>query len=64
MSAILIFTVFVIIGDTAAVYISYLFARLSKLTSLMVFFALFALVFYVAWKLAVAVTERYIVRQN
>jgi hypothetical protein len=64
MSAILIFTVFVIIGDTAAVYISYLFERVSNFTSLMVFFALFALVFYVAWKLAVAVTERYIVRQN
>jgi hypothetical protein len=30
----------------------------------MVFFALFALVFYVAWKLAVSVTERYIVRQT
>jgi lipopolysaccharide export LptBFGC system permease protein LptF len=64
MSAILIFTVFVIIGDTAAVYISYLFERVSNFTSLMVFFALFALVFYVAWKLAVADTERYIVRQN
>ena len=64
MSAILIFTVFVIIGDTAAVYISYLFERVSNFTSLIVFFALFALVFYVAWKLAVAVTERYIVRQN
>jgi len=64
MSAILIFTVFVIIVDTAAVYISYLFERVSNFTSLMVFFALFALVFYVAWKLAVAVTERYIVRQN
>jgi len=46
------------------VYISYLFERVSNFTSLMVFFALFALVFYVAWKLAVAVTERYIVRQN
>ena len=30
----------------------------------MVFLALFALVFGVAWKLAVLVTERYIVRQN
>jgi lipopolysaccharide export LptBFGC system permease protein LptF len=64
MSVILIFTVFVIIGDTAAVYISYLFERVSNFTSLMVFFALFALVFYVAWKLAVSVTERYIVRQT
>ena len=64
MSAILIFTVFVIIGDTAAVYISYLFERVSNFTSLMVFFALFAVVFYVAWQLAVRVTERFLVRQN
>ena len=64
MSVILIFVVFVLIGDTAAVYISYLFERVSNFTSLMVFFALFMLVFYVAWKLAVRVTERYIVRQN
>ena len=47
MSVILIFIVFVIIGDTAAVGISYLFERVSNFTSLMVFFALFALVFWV-----------------
>jgi hypothetical protein len=64
MSVILIFTVFVLVGDTAAVYISYMFERVSNFTSLMVFFALFALVFYVAWKLAVSVTERYIIRQT
>ena len=64
MSVILIFIVFVLIGDTAAVFISYLFERVSNFTSLMVFLALFAVVFYVAWQLAVRVTERYIVRQN
>jgi hypothetical protein len=64
MSVILIFVVFVVIGDTAAVFISYLFERVSNFTSLMVFFALFALVFYVAWQLAVRVTERYIERPN
>jgi hypothetical protein len=64
MSVILIFLVFVLIGDTAAVGISYLFERISNSASLLVFFALFALLFYVAWKLAVFVTKRYVVRQN
>jgi len=64
MSVILIFVAFVLVGDTAAVFISYLFERVSNFTSLMVFFVLFAVVFYVAWQLAVRVTERYLVRQN
>jgi hypothetical protein len=64
MSVILIFVVFVLIGDTAAVFIAYLFERVSNFTSLMVFFALFAGVFYVAWQLAVRVTERYLVRAD
>ena len=59
MSVILIFVVFVLIGDTAAVVISYEFERVSNCVSLMVFFALFVVVFGVAWKLAVLVTERY-----
>jgi hypothetical protein len=64
MSVIAIFIAFVLVGDTAAVFISYLFERVSNFTSLLVFLALFMLVFGVAWKLAVAVTERYIVRHN
>ena len=64
MSVIVIFIAFVLVGDTAAVFISYLFERVSNFTSLLVFLALFMLVFEVAWKLAVAVTERYIVRHN
>jgi hypothetical protein len=64
MSVIAIFIAFVLVGDTAAVFISYLFERVSNFTSLLVFLALFILVFGVAWKLAVAVTERYIVRHN
>jgi lipopolysaccharide export LptBFGC system permease protein LptF len=64
MSVILIFVAFVVIGDTAAVFISYLFERVSNFTSLMVFLVLFALVFYVAWQLAVRVAERYFVRQH
>jgi hypothetical protein len=64
MSVIAIFIAFVLVGDTAAVFISYLFERVSNFTSLLVFLALFMLVFGVAWKLAVVVTERYIVRHN
>jgi hypothetical protein len=64
MSVIAIFIAFVVIGDTAAIFISYLFERVSNFTSLIVFLALFILVFGVAWKLAVFVTERFIVRQT
>jgi hypothetical protein len=64
MSVIAIFIGFVIIGDAAAIGISYLFEGVSKLASLVVFLALFILVFGVAWKLAVIVTERFVVRQS
>ena len=64
MSVIAIFIGFVIIGDAAAIGISYLFEGVSKLASLVVFLALFILVFGVAWKLAVVVTERFVVRQS
>jgi len=64
MSVILIFVAFVLVGDTAAVGISYLFERVSSFVSLMVFFGLYALVFWLAWKFAVRVTERYFVRNT
>ena len=64
MSVILVFVAFVLIGDTAAVFISYLFERVSNFASLLVFLGLFILVFAVAWKLAVRVTERFVPRQN
>lgn len=64
MSAILIFIVFVLIGDTAAVGISAMVEHWSNTISLLVFFVLFAVVFYVSWKLAVYVTERYILKQT
>jgi hypothetical protein len=38
--------------------------RFSEPASLLVFFALFILVFWAGWIAAVRVTERYIVRQN
>ena len=62
MSVILVFLAFVIIGDAAAIGISYLFESISNSVSLLVFLGLFILVFGVAWKLAVLVTERYLVR--
>ena len=64
MSVILIFAAFVLVGDTAAVIISYFFERISNSASLIVFLGLYILVFWVAWKLAVQVTERYIVRES
>ena len=64
MTVIVVFLAFVIVGDAAAVSISYVFERVSNSASLLVFFALFALVFIVAWKLAVKVTERYLIRQS
>jgi hypothetical protein len=64
MSVILIFIAFVIVGDTAAVGISYLFERVSNSVSLMVFFALFTFVFWASWQLAVRVTEQFIVRKT
>jgi hypothetical protein len=64
MSVILIFAAFVLVGDTAAIGISYLFERISNSVSLMVFLSLYILVFWAAWKLAVRVTERYLVRAS
>ena len=64
MSVIFVFVLFVLIGDVAAIGISYEFERVSNFVSLLVFLGLFMLVFGIAWKLAVHVTERYILRQN
>jgi hypothetical protein len=64
MSVILVFVVFVLVGDAAAVGISSLVERFSESASLLVFFALFVLVFWVGWLLAVRVTERFFVEQN
>src|SRR5262249_25899832 len=64
MSAILVFVAFVVIGDTVAVTIASMFERISESVSLLVFFALFVLVFWAAWRGAVHVTERYILRQS
>jgi len=64
MTVILIFVAFVLVGDSVVVGISSMVERFSESASLLVFFALFIGVFLVAWKAAVYVTERYIVRQS
>ena len=64
MSVILVFVAFVILGDGLAVGIATIIERFSQSASLLVFFALFISVFWVAWMMAVRVTERYLVRQR
>jgi hypothetical protein len=64
MSVILIFAGFVLVGDTLAVGISYLVEQVSNSISLMVFLALYILVFWISWKLAVQVTERYVIHEH
>jgi hypothetical protein len=64
MAVIFVYIAFVLIGDAVAVAIASAVERISNTASLLVFFALFILVFWIGWKLAVSVTERYIIRQN
>jgi hypothetical protein len=64
MTVILVFIAFVLIGDTMAVGIATMVERISEPASLLVFFILFVLVFWISWMLAVRVTERYLVRQS
>ena len=64
MSVILVFVAFVLVGDAVAVGISSVVERFSEPASLLVFFALFVLVFWISWLLAVRVAERFFVRQN
>jgi hypothetical protein len=64
MSVILVFIAFVVLGDGLAVAIATIVERFSHSASLFVFFALFITVFWLAWIMAVRVTERYLVRQG
>jgi hypothetical protein len=64
MSVILVYVLFVIAGDAVAVGIASLVERVSESASLLVFFALFILVFWAGWVAAVRVTERYLIRQS
>jgi hypothetical protein len=64
MAILFVFAAFVFLGDVIAVGISSIVERYSQFASLIVFLGLFMFVFYVAWKLAVMVTERMILRQK
>jgi hypothetical protein len=63
MAVILVYVVIVLIGDAAAVVIAGEVERISQAASLMVFFALFALIFWAGWILAVRITERFLVKE-
>ena len=58
MAVILIYVLIVLVGDAAAVAIAEVVEHFSQSASLMVFFALFALVFWLGWLLAVNLAER------
>ena len=64
MSVILVFALFVVVGDAIAIGISSIVERFSETASLFVFLALFILVFWIAWICAVRVAERYLARQT
>jgi len=63
MTVLAVFVVFVAVGDALAVGICSIVERFSENASLLAFMAMFALVFVVAWQLAVRITERYLIRE-
>ena len=63
MSVILVFIAFVVLGDGIAIGIAAVIEHFSKSASLLAFLGMFVLVFWIAWMLAVRVTERFILRQ-
>ena len=60
MAVIFIYVAIVLIGDAFAVVIAGAIERFSQSASLMVFFILFALVFWLGWLLAVRIAERFV----
>jgi hypothetical protein len=63
MAVILVYVVLVLIGDAAAVVIAGKMEDISQTASLITFFILFALIFWVGWILAVKITERFLVKE-
>jgi hypothetical protein len=63
MAVILVYVVIVLIGDAVAVMIAGKVESISQSASLITFFVLFALIFWVGWILAVRITERFIVKE-
>ncbi len=62
MAVILVYVALVLVGQGIAISIAALIEQIAPAVSLLVFFALFALVFVVAWYAAVWVSERYLGR--
>ncbi len=62
MLVIAIFIAFVFVGDAISVGIAAMVEPFSQFWSLLVFLMLFVGVFAIAWKSAVYVTERYLLR--
>ena len=60
MAVILVYVVIVLIGDAMAVVIAGKVEDYSQSASLITFFILFALIFWVGWILAVRITEKFI----
>jgi hypothetical protein len=63
MAVILVYVVIVLIGDAIAVVIAGKVEAISQSASLITFFVLFALIFWVGWILAVKFTERFLVKE-
>ena len=63
MAVILVYVVIVLIGDAAAVVIAGKMEDVSQSASLITFFILFALIFWVGWIIAVRITERFLVKE-
>ena len=63
MAVIIVYVVLVLIGDAAAVVIAGKMEAISQTASLITFFILFALIFWVGWILAVKITERFLVKE-
>ena len=57
MSLIIIYVVGIFVGDIVAVGVAEVVERFSEKASLGVFLALYFLVFWIAWRFAVRVTE-------
>jgi amino acid permease len=60
MAVILVYVVIVLLGDAVAVVIAGKMESISQSASLITFFVLFALIFWVGWILAVRITEKFI----
>ncbi len=62
MAVILVYIALVVVGQSITISIASAVERIAPAASLMVFFALFALTFVVAWYAAVWVAERFFSR--